>query len=284
MNKMTFAKFTAATLSAAILAACSQDKPADSTAAPAAPANTGEKVVRIATESNFKPFSYMDASGELKGFEIDLAHAMCAEMKVTCQINSFDWDGLIPSLQSDKFDAVMAGMSITEERLNSVDFSDPYFDNKLILIGKKGDTATIADVDGKTVAAQQATVASQYLEKNHPKAKLKVYDKQDNAYLDLSAGRAEYMLSDIVPASDWLTTDAGKNFEIKGAPIDSNDKIGVAVKKGNAELKDAFSAAIASLKANGKYAEIAAKHLGETAATAAANDANTPADKTKAAQ
>ncbi len=269
MKYLNTTKFTATFLAAALLAACgNNDKPAEKAAAPAPAAAAPEKVVRIATESNFKPFSYMDAAGELKGFEIDLAHAMCSEMKVTCQINSFDWDGLIPGLQTDKFDAVMAGMSITPERQQTVDFSEPYFDNTLVLIGKKGDTATIDSIAGKTVATQQATISADYLQKNHPEVTLKVYDKQDNAYLDLAAGRADYMLSDVMPVTDWLTTEAGQAFEIKGAPIDVNDKIGVAVKKGNAELKDAFSAAIASLKTNGKYAEIAAKHLG-TANTAA---------------
>ena len=81
----------------------------------------------IATESSFKPFSYLDKQGQLVGFEIDLANALCKQMQADCQIVSQDWDSLIPSLNANKSDAIMAGMSITEERLNAVDFSEPYF-------------------------------------------------------------------------------------------------------------------------------------------------------------
>lgn len=254
-------KIAAILASAVLLTACgSDDKKAE-----AAATTTGEqKTVRIATESSFKPFSYLDNQGNLVGFEIDLANALCQEMKVTCEISSQDWDGLIPGLDHDKFDAVMAGMSITPERLAKVDFSESYFDNTLVLVGKKGDAVTIADIDGKTVATQQATISAEYLQKNHPKVTIKTYDKQDNAYLDLTANRVDYMLSDIVPISDWLNTDAGKDFEIKGEPIDIGDKVGIAVRKGDT-LKADFDAALASLKTNGKYNEIVGKYFGATA-------------------
>ncbi len=256
-------KFATALLTAAVLSACGNDKPDTAAAAPVAD-TAAEKQIRIATESNFKPFSYLDTQGNLAGFEIDLANALCEEMKAKCEIVSQDWDSLIPSLQANKADAIMAGMSITEERLKVVDFSEPYFDNTLVLIGKKGDATTINDIAGKTVATQQATVSADYLAKNYPQATVKTYDKQDNAYLDLTAGRAELMLSDIMPVTDWLTTEQGQGFEIKGEPIDIGDKVGIAVRKDDAELKASFNAALASLKANGKYAEIAAKHLGDT--------------------
>ena len=252
-------QFTTALLAAAVLAACSNDQPTQSQTA----ASTGSgatKDIIIATESNFKPFSYLDNQGNLVGFEIDLANALCQEMQAKCTIVSQDWDSLIPSLNANKSDAIMAGMSITEERLNAVDFSEPYFDNTLVLIGKKGDPTTIEGIDGKIVATQQATVSAEYLAKNHPGAIVKTYDKQDNAYLDLTAGRADYMLSDVVPVSDWLKTDAGANYEIKGAPIDIGDKVGIAVRKGDA-LKADFDAALASLKTNGKYDEIVSKYF-----------------------
>lgn len=255
-------KFATALLTAAVLSACGNDKPDTAAAAPAAD-TAAEKQIRIATESNFKPFSYLDTQGNLAGFEIDLANALCEEMKAKCEIVSQDWDSLIPSLQANKADAIMAGMSITEERLKVVDFSEPYFDNTLVLIGKKGDAITINDIAGKTVATQQATVSADYLAKNYPDAIVKTYDKQDNAYLDLTAGRADAMMSDIMPVSDWLTTEQGQGYEIKGDAIDIDDKVGIAVRKGDA-LKAEFDAALASLKTNGKYAEIAAKHLGDT--------------------
>lgn len=238
-------------LTALVLSACGGDK--ENT-------TNQEKTIRIVTESSFKPFSYLDNQGNVVGFEIDLANALCQEMKAKCEINSQDWDSLIPSLQTDKADAIMAGMSITPERAQTVDFTDAYFDNTLILVGKKGVVATISDVAGKTVGVQQATVSADYLAKNQPQAVVKTYDKQDNVYLDLNSGRIDFMLSDIVPALDWLKTETGQGFEVKGEQIDIGDKIGIAVRKDDA-LKAEFNTALATLKSNGKYQEILGKYF-----------------------
>lgn len=250
---------------AVLLTACGADKPApaqDSKAqeAPKTQAPSGEKI-RIATESSFKPFSYLDNQGNLVGFEIDLANAMCREMKAECEITSQDWDGLIPSLNAGQFDAVMAGMSATDERRQVVDFSEAYFNNTLVLVAKKDKETSIKDIDGKNVAVQQATVSAKYLADNYPKAIIKAYDKQDNAYLDLTAGRADFMLSDIVPMLDWLKTEQGANFAVKGEPIDINDKVAVAIKKGDSATLNQFNTALANLKQTGEYDKIVAKYF-----------------------
>lgn len=273
-------KYLAIALTALALTACGGDKPADTTANTATTGTNDGKKVLIATESSFKPFSYLDNTGNLVGFEIDLANALCTEMKADCDIVAQDWDSLIPSLQANKSDAIMAGMSITPERLEVVDFSDAYFDNTLILVGKKGDNITINDLAGKTVGVQQATVSGEYLAKHQPNATVKAYDKQDNVHLDLSAGRIDYMLADFVPASDWLKTDAGANFEIKGEPIDINDKVGIAVRKDDA-LKGEFNTALANLKASGKYDELVAKYFAITGSASIPDNAPVPAGDTK---
>lgn len=257
-------KYGFVALSLAMLVGCGNannsntQAPASNATASPAPAGT---VVRIATESSFKPFSYMDNQGNPVGFEIDLANAMCKEMKVECKISSEDWDSLIPGLNAKKFDAIMAGMSITPERSQSVLFSQPYFQNKLVLVAKKDQQVGLKDVAGKSVAVQQATVSAEYLEKNHPTAQIKNYDKQDNAYLDLAAGRVDFMLSDLVPISDWLKTDAGKGFEVKGEPIDINDAVAIAVRKDDTALAEQFNAALQILKSTGEYDKIAQKYF-----------------------
>lgn len=261
-------KYLAIALTTLALSACGGDKSTSTDATVATDDTNNNKKVLIATESSFKPFSYLDNTGNLVGFEIDLANALCTQMGADCDIVAQDWDILIPSLQTNKSDAIMAGMSITKERLEVVDFSDAYFDNRLVLVGKKGDNITINDLAGKTVGVQQTTVSGEYLAKHQPDAIIKAYDKQDKVHLDLSAGRIDYMLADFVPAFDWLATDAGANFEIKGKPIDINDKVGIAVRKDDA-LKDEFNTALAHLKANGKYDELMAKYF-----------ANTPSGKT----
>lgn len=280
-------------LTALLLSACGGEKPAEK--AGEAPATPEQKTLIIATETSFKPFSYLDNQGKAIGLEIDLANALCDEMKVKCDIQSQEWDSLIPNLQANKSDAIMAGMSVTEERLKVVDFTDAYFDNTLVLVGKKGVDATIEGLEGKAVGAQQATLSADYLAKHQPKALIKTYDKQDNVYLDLTAGRIEFMLSDIVPVSDWLKTEAGQNFEIKGQPIDVNDKVAIAVRQGDA-LKGELNTALATLKTNGTYEKIIAKYFGEEPAPAEkatdtpaesatdskpAETADKPAEKTK---
>lgn len=215
--------------------------------------------IRIATEGAYAPFNLVDDKGELQGFDVDIAKALCEQMQAECTIVSQDWDGIIPGLMSRKYDAIVASMSITEERLKVVDFTMPYYSNVLAYIGPKG--ADLGDMNGKTLGAQRATIAGQYLEDNMGgKADVKLYDTQDNAYLDLAAGRLDGMLSDKFPAYDWLRTDEGAEFEFKGEDIDIDDKIGIAVRKGD-DLKEKFNTALQAIVDNGKYAEINAKYF-----------------------
>ncbi len=261
-----------APLSAAMLmlAGCNNSSaPADSAEADAADAPLN---IKIATESSYKPFSYTDADGKLIGYEIELVDALCAQMKAECEVISQDWDGLIPGLNAQKFDAAIAGMSITPERKEVVDFSDPYFHSSIILIGKKGDDLTIDSLKGQPIASQRSTVASQYLQDEHSDADIKLYDTQDNAYLDLTSGRVRGMMSDKVTGIDWLKTEAGQNYEVKGNEISSNDDaMGIAFRKGD-PLVAKFNKALSELKANGTYDQITGSYFG-TSSTAAAQKA-----------
>ena len=225
-------------------------------------ATAGDKI-RIATEGAYAPFNMVDSNGELIGFDVEIANALCEEMKADCEIVAQDWDGIIPGLRARKYDAIIASMSITEERLRVVDFSEKYYSNVLAFVTPEGSEikTTKEGLKGLTVGAQRATIAGQYLEDNlSDVVSVKLYDTQDNAYLDLAAGRLDVLLSDKFPAYDWLRTDDGKGFAFNGEDIDINDEIGIAVRKGDA-LKDKFSAAIKGIVANGKYAEINEKYF-----------------------
>ena len=262
------APFSAAML---MLAGCNNSSaPAES--AEADTATEAPMNIKIATESSYKPFSYTDADGKLIGYEIELVDALCAQMKAECEVISQDWDGLIPGLNAQKFDAAIAGMSITPERKEVVDFSDPYFHSGIILIGKKGDDISIDSLKGQPIASQRSTVASQYLQDEHADADIKLYDTQDNAYLDLTSGRVRGMMSDKVTGIDWLKTDAGKDYEVKGEEISSDDDaMGIAFRKGD-PLVAKFNAALAELKDNGTYDQITGSYFG-TSSTAAAQKA-----------
>ncbi len=228
--------------------------------------------IKIATESSYKPFSYTDADGKLIGYEIELVDALCEQMQAECEVISQDWDGLIPGLNAQKFDAIIAGMSITPERKEVVEFTDPYFHSGIVLIGKKGDDISVADLAGQPVASQRSTVAAQYLQDEHANADIKLYDTQDNAYLDLTSGRVRAMMSDKVTGIDWLKTEAGQDYEVKGQEISTDeDAMGIAFRKGD-PLVAKFNKALAELKENGTYDQITGSYFG-TSSTAAAQKA-----------
>lgn len=229
----------------------------------AAPAAHADKI-KIATEGAYAPFNYIDASGKPGGFDVDLALALCEKMQAECEIVTQNWDGIIPGLQSRRYDAISASMSITAERQRAVAFTDPVYSNILAWIAAKDQTLT-TDKDGlkgKTIGAQRATVAGQYLEDQFGDSiTIKLYDTQDNAYLDLAANRLDGLLSDKFPAYGWLQSEAGANFEFKGKDIDSQDKIGIALRKEDTELRERFNKAIAAVLADGTYQKINEKYF-----------------------
>lgn len=171
-----------------------------------------------------------------------------------------------------KYDVVIDAMSITPERQAQVDFTDPYFTNTLVFLTKQGSPINPDDpaqIDSHKVAAQRSTLSTQWMEKNHPKAKLNLYEGLDNAFMDLAAGRSDMMISDKAPAAYWLTTPEGKGFEIKGKEIDVNDKMGIIVRKGD-PLRLEFNKAITTLKSNGTYDKIYNQYFGSATTTTAA--------------
>ncbi len=217
--------------------------------------------LRIATEAAYPPFNEKNAAGEIVGFDVDIANALCAEMKRTCVIVAQDWDGIIPALVNNKYDAIVASMSITEERQKSIDFTSPYYSNYIALVAKNDSGFTMDDVTSKSIGAQRSTVASEWAEENAgSRGDVKLYDTQSAAYSDLESGRIDALVSDYLPAVDWLKANQG--FGIVGDKIDINDKIGIGLRKGEDDLKAAFDKALAAIRENGTYLAISEKYFG----------------------
>ena len=219
--------------------------------------------LKIGTEGAYPPFNLIDASGQVGGFDVEIGQALCAKMKVECEVVTSDWDGIIPALNAKKFDFLIASMSITEERKVAVDFTNPYYTNKLQFVAPKGKEFKTdkASLQGKVIGAQRATIAGTWLEDNlDGVVELKLYDTQENAYLDLSSGRLDGILADSFVQWEWLKSDAGKGFEFKGDPVFDNDKIGIAVRKGD-ELRVKLNAALAEIVADGTYKKINDKYF-----------------------
>jgi len=220
--------------------------------------------IRIGTEGAYPPFNVLDENSKPQGFDIDIANALCAKMQVECEYVIVDWDGIIPALLAKKFDMLVASMSITDERRQVVDFTEPYYTNKLQFVAPKGvDFKTDnASLKGKIIGVQRATIAGIYLEDNLDKVvEIKRYDTQENAYLDLAAGRLDGILADIFVQWEWLNnSELGAKFEFKGKPIFEEDKVGIAVRKGD-PLKLKLDEALRQIIADGTYQKINEKYF-----------------------
>lgn len=220
--------------------------------------------IRIATEGAYPPFNMKNAAGELIGFDVDIAKALCDQMKADCVIVAQDWDGIIPGLLAKKYDAIIASMSITAERQKKVAFSNPYYSNYLRFIAAKNSGLTVSKsgLKGKRLGAQRATISAQHLEDNYRKsAQVKVYDTQEAAFLDLKAGRLDAVLADAYPGYDWLTKSENSGYDHVGDTIDIDDKIGIAVRKGDKALAEKFNKALKALVDNGTYKKINANYF-----------------------
>ena len=220
--------------------------------------------LRMGIEAAYPPFNNKDASGQVVGFDKDIGDALCAKMKVECEVVTSDWDGIIPALNAKKFDFLVSSLSITEERKQAVDFTDRYYSNKLQFIAPKNvDFKTDKEsLKGKSIGTQRATLAGTWLEDNYGSdIDIKLYDTQENAYLDLTSGRVDAILADKYVNYDWLKTDAGKNYEFKGEPVVESDEIGIAVRKGDDALRNKLNAALKEIIADGTYKKINDKYF-----------------------
>ncbi len=227
------------------------------------------KKIRIGVEGAYPPFSYVDPDGKLAGFDIDIANALCKQMGAECTLVQQDWDGIIPALLARKYDAIIASMSITEERKKKVAFSNKYYNTPAKFIRKKGSGIEISrsGLTGKTVGVQRATTHDNFITGEFgDSVNIKRYATQDEAYLDAVSGRLDLLLTDSVAMNDgFLSTDKGKDWEFVGP--DYNDPkyfgegVGVAIRKQDKDLVAQINKAIKDIRANGTYDAIAKKYF-----------------------
>lgn len=237
-------------------------------AANAAMADGHSMTIKIGTEGAYPPFNNLNSAGELEGFDIDIAKALCAEMKAQCEFVTQDWDGIIPALIAGKFDAIIASMSITPERMEKVDFTAKYYNTPPALaVPKDSDImgSSPADVAGKTIGAQASTTHSNYAEATYTDADVKLYPTADEYKLDVANGRLDGVVDDIIVLQEWLNSEDGACCKIAGTitpvPAIHGEGAGIAVRKGETELAEKFNAAIDAIRANGTYKEINDKYF-----------------------
>lgn len=247
-------------------------EPAPAPAAPAAPETQGAAPggsLKIGTEGAYPPFNNLTPDGKLEGFDIDITNALCAEMKVTCEFVTQDWDGIIPALQAGKFDAIIASMSITDERKKQVDFTQKYYNTPSALAGPKDSTITAVTKEGlagKTVGVATSTTHFNYASQNFTDSTIKGYPSSQEFLLDLANGRLDAVEDDISVLEEWLKTPDGACCKLLGEPSPQPVSIfgegaGIAVRKGETDLANKFNAAIKAIRANGEYKKINDKYF-----------------------
>ena len=245
--------------------------------------------IKIGTEGAYPPWNSKDASGNLIGFEVELANELCKIMKAECTIVEQDWDGMIPGLIMRKYDAIMAGMSITDERMKTINFSQGYADEVASLAVMKGsdlegmDTpeginlslggsdvkaalkTLTAALAGKTIGVQTATIHQNFLESGDVgSVKIRTYKTQDEVNLDLAAGRIDAALAAAVAFTDYAEK-SGKPVVLVGPTFSGGafgNGVGVGIRKDDTALMKKFNAAINTARKNGKISELAIKWFG----------------------
>jgi polar amino acid transport system substrate-binding protein len=224
--------------------------------------------VRFGTDATYAPFESQDASGKIVGFDVDIGYAVCAELKLKCEFTNQDWDGIIPALNAGKIDAILSSMSITEERLKQIDFTNKVYNTPPVLVVPKDSGiagVAPADLAGKTIGVQSSTTHATYAEKTYPDSDIKYYKTADERNLDLSSGRLDAAIDDIVIFQQWLATPDGACCKIaaniKLVPEIHGLGAGIGVRKADADLKEMFNKGLAAIRANGKYKEINDKYF-----------------------
>jgi arginine/ornithine transport system substrate-binding protein len=225
--------------------------------------------VRIGVEGAYPPFSYVTPGGELAGFDIDIAKALGKAMGAEVTLVPQDWDGIIPALLAKKYDAIIASMSVTEERKKKVAFSNKYYQTPAKFIVKKGAIGdfSLETIKGKNIGVQRATIHDKYLTDNYGKdVSIKRYGSQDEAYLDLTAGRVDMLLADSVALSDgFLKKPEGKDYQFIGPDLNDpkwfGDGAGIAIRKEDTDLVEKFNKAIDQIRSDGTYKTIQDKYF-----------------------
>jgi len=250
---MSFARLAAAALALTMLAigpAAAQDR----------------MKIRIATEGAYPPFNTVGPDGKLSGFDVDIAEALCAQMQADCELVTQDWDGMIPALQAEKFDAIIASMSITEERKKQVAFTDKYYTTPLSLAVPKDSALTSTDpaaLAGKTIGAQASTTQADYANDHYGKAgaDVKVYPTQEEAAADMINGRADAIISDKFQLMDWLQKSGADCCKMLGDIAGTETEAGITVRLDDNALREKFNAALAAIRKDGTYDKIQAKYF-----------------------
>ena len=248
--------------------------------------------IKIGTEGAYPPWNNLNSAGELEGAEIDFGNEACKRMSADCEWVTQDWDGIIPALLNGKYDIIIAGMSITEERKEKVNFTNGYMTDgaRFAVLQSSGladlkiagmekvnlnnaggkEQAAIgqlnAALNGKTVCVQSSTIHQNFLEKHMAGAvEVSLYQSVDDHNLDLAAGRCDAILADVGAIIDFIDSDGGVDVAFTGPTFSGGvfgDGVGGAMRKEDTTVLEMWNKVIAEMSADGTTAEITKKWFG----------------------
>ncbi|MCX7302925.1 MAG: transporter substrate-binding domain-containing protein [Hyphomicrobiales bacterium] len=228
-------------------------------------ADAQERLI-IGTEGAYPPFNNLTADGELVGFDIDIAKALCSRMTVACDFVAVDWEGLIPALQAGKIDVIAASLTITEERRKHVLFTRKYYGTPLAIVARNEAglaTTEAAALAGKALGVQAATWQADFAAGTFGKAGalLKSYPSQTEAMIDLSNGRLDAVLSDKIQLIEWMKTEGASCCTMVGDVADTEAEAGLAVRLNEVALRDRLQSALDAIRADGTYDAIRKRYF-----------------------
>jgi polar amino acid transport system substrate-binding protein len=210
------------------------------------------QAVRIATEGAYAPWNFLDDAGKPAGFEIDLGNELCERAALECTWVVNEWDSMIPNLTAGNYDAIMAGMSITDERKETIDFSDNYFPPETsTFMARAGTTLDFDNLSGVSIGVQGATIQAAHAEEAFgANNTIKAFETADQALADLNAGNVDVVLADGSYEAE-IVAGSGGTLEIIGPEIPLGGGVGVGLRKADDEIETKFNEQIAAMKADG---------------------------------
>lgn len=221
------------------------------------------KTLVAGTDATFQPFEYKNAQNQYEGFDIDLINEIAKELGAEkVEFVDTEFKGLIPGLQGKKFDIIVSAMYITDERKQTIDFSDTYYPGGLTIMVKKDNESikTAEDLKGKKVSVQIGTKSANFLKENFPETQLVEVEKNIEMFLELESGRVDAVVTGR-PAAKVYAKEHGT---VKVLDVElTQEYYGFGIRKENKEFTKAVNEALKRLKENGKYDEIVAKWFGE---------------------
>lgn len=253
----------------ALLAACGKKEEAAPAAPAAAPAVAAPAELKVAIDPTYEPFTFKTADGQPTGFDVDIANALCEQIKRKCVFVEQVWDSMIPGLNAKKYDVIISSMSITDDRMKEVDFTDKYYNTPSRLVLKKGTKfSDAASIKGKKIGVLKGSTQEKYAMGELKTAGVVVnsYEAQDQVYLDIKSGRLDGTVADYMEVTGgFLSKPEGAKYELVGADLKDPKYFGygagIALRKGEDALKAELNGAIKAIRSADTYKTLNDKYF-----------------------